>query len=134
MIDDKINKALIELEANLRNVKSANDQVNSTVNAYKALTAGTTAYAESMSAVKDSVEKLVKAVGNDYDKKVAEFDKDRNQIVSSCNQVIADVNLTIQDVRQSFYDNIKQIHKRFTYVLVLNGLILLSIVLLHFFR
>lgn len=133
MIDDKINKALTELEANLRNVKSANDQVNSTVNAYKALTASTTAYTESLSAVKDSVEKLVKAVGNDYDKKVAEFDKDRNQIVASCNQVIADANRTIQDVKQSFYDNINQIHKRFTYVLVLNGLILLSIVLLHFF-
>lgn len=132
MIDDKINKALTELEANLRNVRSANDQVNNTVNAYKALTASTTAYTGSLSAVKDSVEKLVKAVGNDYDKKVAEFDKDRNQIVTSCNQVIADVNRTIQDAKQAFDDNIKQIHNKFTYVLVLNGIILLSIVLLHF--
>ena len=132
MIDEKINKALKELEDNLRNVRSANDQVNNTVNAYKALTASTTAYAESLSAVKDSVEKLVKAVGNDYDKKVAEFDKGRNQIVASCNQVIADVNRTIQDAKQSFDDNIKQIHNKFTYVLVLNGIILLSIVLLHF--
>lgn len=132
MIDDKINKALTELEANLRNVRSANDQVNNTVNAYNALTASTTAYAESLSSVKDSVEKLVKAVGNDYGKKVAEFDKDRNQIVASCNQVIADVNRTIQDAKQAFDDNIKQIHNKFTYVLVLNGIILLSIVLLHF--
>lgn len=132
MIDDKINKALIEMEANLRNVRSANDQVNNTVNAYKALTASTTAYAESLSAVKDSVEKLAKAVGNDYDKKVAEFDKDRNQIVSSCNQVIADINKTVQDVKQSFDDNIKKMHNKFTYVLVLNGIILLVMVLLHF--
>ena len=132
MIDDKINKALTELEANLRNVRSANDQVNNTVNAYKALTASTTAYAESLSAVKDSVEKLVKAIGNDYGKKVSEFDKDRNQIVASCNQVIADVNRTIQDAKQSFDDNIKQIHNKFAYVIVLNGIILLSIVLLHF--
>ena len=132
MIDEKINKALKELEDNLRNVRSANDQVNNTVNAYKALTASTTAYAESLSAVKDSVEKLVKAIGNDYGKKVSEFDKDRNQIVASCNQVIADVNRTIQDATQSFDDNIKQIHNKFTYVLVLNGIILLSIVLLHF--
>lgn len=132
MIDDKINKALTELEANLRNVRSANDQVNNTVNAYNALTASTTAYAESLSAVKDSVEELTKAVGNDYDKKVTEFNKDRNQIVASCNQVIADVNQTIQNVKQSFDDNIKQIHNKFTYVLVLNGIILLTMVLLHF--
>ena len=132
MIDDKINKALTELEANLRNVRSANDQVNNTVNAYKALTASTTAYAESLSAVKDSVEKLVKAIGNDYGKKVSEFDKDRNQIVASCNQVIADVNRTIQDAKQSFHDNIKQIHNKFAYVIALNGIILLTMVLLHF--
>ena len=132
MIDDKINKALTELEANLRNVRSANDQVNNTVNAYKALTTSTTAYAESLSEVKDSVEKLVKAIGNDYGKKVSEFDKDRNQIVASCNQVIADVNRTIQDAKQSFDDNIKHIHNKFAYVIALNGIILLSIVLLHF--
>lgn len=132
MIDEKINKALTELEANLRNVRSANDQVNNTVNAYKALTASTTAYAESLSEVKDSVEKLVKAIGNDYGEKVSEFDKDRNQIVASCNQVIADVNRTIQDAKQSFDDNIKQIHNKFAYVIALNGIILLSIVLLHF--
>lgn len=132
MIDDKINKALTELEANLRNVRSANDQVNNTVNAYKALATSTTAYAESLSEVKDSVEKLVKAIGNDYGKKVSEFDKDRNQIVASCNQVIADVNRTIQDAKQSFDDNIKHIHNKFAYVIVLNGIILLSIVLLHF--
>ena len=132
MIDDKINKALTELEANLRSVRSANDQVNNTVNAYKALAASTTAYADSLSVIKDSVEKLVRAVGNDYDNKVAEFDKDRNQIVTSCNQGIADVNRTIQDAKQAFDDNIKQIHNKFTYVLVLNGIILLSIVLLHF--
>ena len=132
MIDDKINKALTELEANLRNVRSANDQVNNTVNAYKALTASTTAYAESLSEVKDSVEKLVKAIGNDYGEKVSEFDKDRNQIVASCNQVIADVNRTIQDAKQSFHDNIKQIHNKFAYVIALNGIILLTMVLLHF--
>lgn len=132
MIDDKINKALTELEANLRSVRSANDQVNNTVNAYNALTASTTAYAESLSSVKDSVEKLVKAVGNDYGEKVAEFDKDRNQIVASCNQVIADINQTVQDVKQSFDENVKQIHNKFTYVLVLNGIILLTMALLHF--
>ena len=132
MIDEKINKALTELEANLRNVRSANDQVNNTVNAYKALTASTTAYAESLSEVKDSVEKLVKAIGNDYGKKVAEFDKDRNQIVASCNQVIADINQTVQDVKQSLDENVKQIHNKFTYVLVLNGIIILTMALLHF--
>ena len=134
MIDDKINKALTELEANLRNVRSANDQVNNTVNAYKALTASITTYTESLSAVKVSVEKLVKAVGNDNDKRVAEFDKDRDQIVASCNQVIADVNRTIQDAKQSFDDNIKQIHNKFAYVIALNGIILLTLVLLHFLR
>ena len=132
MIDDKINKALTELEANLRSVRSANDQVNNTVNADKALTASITTYTESLSAVKVSVEKLVKAVGNDYDKRVAEFDKDRDQIVASCNQVIADVNRTIQDAKQSFHDNIKQIHNKFAYVIALNGIILLTMVLLHF--
>ena len=134
MIDEKINKALKELEDNLRNVRSANDQVNNTVNAYKALTASTTAYAESLSAVKDSVEKLVKAIGNDYGKKVSEFDKDRNQIVASCNQVITDVNQTIQDAKQTFDDNIKQIRNKFAYVIALNGIILLTLVLLHFLR
>lgn len=132
MIDDKINKALTELESNLRSVKSANEQVNNTVNAYKALTVSTTAYAESLSAVKDSVEKLTNIVGKDYDRKVTDFEKDRNQIVASCNQVITNVNQAIDDVKQSFNDNIKQIHKKFTYVLVLNGLILLTVVLLHF--
>lgn len=91
MIDDKINKALTELESNLRSIKSANEQVNNTVNAYKALTVSTTAYAESLSAVKDSVEKLTNIVGKDYDRKVTDFEKDRNQIVASYNQVITNV-------------------------------------------
>ena len=132
MIDDKINKALTEMEANLRSVRSANDQVNNTVNAYKALTVSTKAYAESLSAVKGSVEKLVEAVENDYDKRVAEFDNDRNQIVASCNQVITDVNQTIQDAKQTFDDNIKQIRNKFAYLITLNGIILLTMVLLHF--
>lgn len=35
MIDEKINKTLSELEANLRNVESARKQVESTVNSYE---------------------------------------------------------------------------------------------------
>ena len=132
MIDYKINKALTELEASLRSVRSANDQVNDTVNAYKALTVSTKAYAESLSAVKGSVEKLVEAVENDYDKKVEEFNKDCDQIVESCNQVIADVKQTIQDAKQSFDNNIKQIRNKFAYLITLNGIILLTMVLLHF--
>ena len=128
MIHYKINKALTELEASLRSVRSANDQVNDTVNAYKALTVSTKAYAESLSAVKGSVEKLVEAVENDYDKKVEDCD----QIVESCNQVIADVKQTIQDAKQSFDDNIKQIRNKFAYLITLNGIILLTMVLLHF--
>ena len=65
-------------------------------------------------------------------KKVEEFNKDCDQIVESCNQVIADVKQTIQDAKQSFDDNIKQIRNKFAYLITLNGIILLTMVLLHF--
>ena len=131
MIDDKINRALTDLEANLKNVKSAKDQVKETVDAYQALVTRTTSYTENLSAVNDSVEKLIKAVENNYDKKVAEFDKDRNQIVTSCNQVIEEANQVIQDLKQSFEYN-QQLLNRLKIFLVFNGLILVLMVLLHF--
>lgn len=44
MIDEKINKALTELEANLRNLQSAREQVEKTVNSYNGLNSTTTDY------------------------------------------------------------------------------------------
>ena len=44
MIDEKINKTLSELEANLRNVESARKQVESTVNSYEGIKAVTANY------------------------------------------------------------------------------------------
>ena len=48
MIDEKINKTLSELEANLRNVESARKQVESTVNSYEGIKAVTANYVKNL--------------------------------------------------------------------------------------
>lgn len=61
MIDEKINKTLSELEANLRNVESARKQVESTVNAYDGFKTVTENCVKSLSSISDNLN----AIGED---------------------------------------------------------------------
>ena len=65
MIDEKINKTLSELEANLRNVESARKQVESTVNSYEGLKDATANYVKNLSKIENNLNVLISAVGKD---------------------------------------------------------------------
>ncbi len=69
MIDEKINKTLSELEANLRNVESARKQVESTVNSYEGIKAVTANYVKNLSSIENNLHALITAIGADYEKK-----------------------------------------------------------------
>lgn len=68
MIDEKINKTLSELEANLRNVESARKQVESTVNSYEGIKAVTANYVKNLSSIENNLHALITAIGADYEK------------------------------------------------------------------
>lgn len=134
MIDERINKTLSELESNLRNVQSARQQVEKTVNAYNGLTSSMSTYINSLSAVNDKLSQIVSLVESDYKGKVAEFESDRTKIVDSCSKAIENINTTAEDVKNTVSSCIDNIHKRFKYLYIINAAILTVIILLHFIR
>jgi len=87
MIDEKINKALTELEANLRNLESASNQVEKTVNSYSGLEKTTAKYVEHLGLVTTKIQEIVDSIGKDYALRISDFEKDRQTIIDSINKV-----------------------------------------------
>lgn len=73
MIDEKINKTLSELEANLRNVESARKQVENTINSYEGLKAATANYVKNLSSIENNLDALITAIGADYENNTKSF-------------------------------------------------------------
>lgn len=133
MIDERINRTLNELERNLGNVESARKQVESTVNSFNGLKAKTQEYVNSLSTIKTNLGEIVNLVGNDYKQKSESFENDRKNIMEACNNAIHSVNSAAGAVQEEVKENIANMQKRFTFVIVLNIIILITVVVLAFF-
>lgn len=132
MIDERINKTLSELEANLRNIESARKQVENTIKAYNELKESTSSYVNSLSSANTRLTDLMNLIENDYSNKLETFKEDRRTIIDSCQEAINNVNDTAKRIQDTIDTTINGIHKKFTYVLIFNGVILATIIALFF--
>ncbi len=119
MIDEKINKTLSELEANLRNVESARKQVESTVNSYEGIKAVTANYVKNLSSIENNLHALITAIGADYEKNTDSFQRDCKEITTSCNSLISKINDAVENINGKVSSQIDKIHKKFMYVITI---------------
>ena len=132
MIDDKINKTLTDLEASLTNVKSAQQQVQDTVNSFNGLKSATSSYVSSLNEVNSNVTSLVKLIGNDYNKNVKTFENDRKEIVDSCSNAIQALNNAAEEVKVEVFEKINSFDKKLNIIMATNGLIFVVMIVLFF--
>ncbi len=132
MIDEKINKTLSELETNLRNIESARKQVENTVNSYDGLKTETANYVKSLSAIKDNLDALITAIGEDYKKNTDSFRMDCKEITTSCNSLISKINDAVEDINGKVSSQIEKIHKKFMYVIICNVIVWVTMLILFF--
>lgn len=132
MIDEKINKTLSELEANLRNVESARKQVESTVNSYEGIKAVTANYVKNLSSIENNLHALITSIGVDYEKNTDSFRKDCKEITKSCNYLILKINDAVEDINEKASSQIEKIHKKFMYVIICNVIVWVTMLILFF--
>ncbi len=132
MIDDRINKALSELEANLSKVSSASKQVEETVGSYKALTTVTTNYVNSLSKINENLKSVLNLVGKDYEQKVKDFENDSQEIVNSCNSAISSINNAAEEIKENVAGSIDELKKKMNYTIIANIVILVVMIFLFF--
>ena len=132
MIDEKINQTLSELENSLRNIDSARQQVEITVNSYSGLKVATSDYVRSLSSINDNLQELVTAIDKDYRSKAESFDKDRKNISESCQATISAINKSVEDITNKVSSNIDKIHRKFTYLLICNFILFVTMIILYF--
>lgn len=132
MIDEKINKTLSELEANLRNVESARKQVESTVNAYDGLKTVTENYVKSLSSISDNLNAIINAIGKDYNNNVESFRKDSKTIADSCNTLISKIDNVVEETKSNVSLQMKRFHRKFTYVIICNVIVWITILMIFF--
>ena len=132
MIDEKINKTLSELEANLRNVESARKQVESTVNSYEGIKAATANYVKNLSSIENNLHALITSIGTDYEKNTDSFRRDCKEITTSCNSLISKINDAVEDINGKVCSQIEKIHKKFIYVIMCNVIVWVTMLILFF--
>ena len=132
MIDEKINQTISELENSLRNIDSARQQVENTVNSYSGLKVATSDYVRSLSSINDNLQELVTAIDKDYRSKAESFDKDRKNISESCQATISAINKSVEDITNKVSSNIDKIHRKFTYLLICNFILFVTMIILYF--
>lgn len=132
MIDEKINKTLSELETNLRNIESARKQVENTVNSYDGLKTETANYVKSLSTIKDNLNALITAIGEDYENNTKSFRRDCKAITDSCNSLISKINDAVEDINGKVSSQIEKIHKKFMYVIICNVIVWVTMLILFF--
>lgn len=132
MIDEKINKTLSELEANLRNVESARKQVESTVNSYEGLKAVTANYVKNLSSIGNNLDTLITAIGEDYKNNTESFRQDCKEITTSCNSLISKINDAVEDIKDEVSSLIEKFHKKFIYIIICNVIVWITMLILFF--
>lgn len=132
MIDEKINKTLSELEANLRNIESARKQVESTINSYDGLKTETANYVKTLSAIKDNLNLLISAIGEDYENNTKSFRGDCKAITDSCNSLISKIDNSIEETKSEVFSQFEKFNKKFTYAITCNVIIWITLLVLFF--
>lgn len=132
MIDERINKSLQELENQLKEVESARKQVQNTVNSFDGLNTTTSNYVSSLNNIKTKLDEVVKLIGEDYKKKVQDFESDRAKIVNSANAVLTKIEHKAEEIQNSVDENIKSVQSKLLYSLILNVVILIALVAMFF--
>ena len=132
MIDEKINKTLSELEANLRNVESARKQVESTVNSYEGIKAVTANYVKNLSSIENNLHELITDIGADYEKNTDSFQRDCKEITTSCNSLISKINDAVENINGKVSSQIDKIHKKFMYVIICSVIVWVTMLMLFF--
>ena len=123
MIDEKINKALTELEANLRKLESAREQVEKTVSSYDGLNSTTTEYVSKLNIITTKIRELVDVVGKDYVQKVKAFEKDRETVINASTAAIEKLSNTTEEYKNSLTD----IHRKLKYNIIINVVLLIAV-------
>ncbi len=132
MIDEKINKTLLELEANLRNVESVRKQVESTVNSYEGIKVVTANYVKNLSSIENNLHTLITAIGTDYEKNTDSFRRDCKEISESCYSLISKINDAVEDINGKVSSQIEKIHKKIMYVIICNVIVWVTMLILFF--
>lgn len=123
MIDEKINKALTELEANLRKLESAREQVEKTVSSYDGLNSTTADYVSKLDIITTKIRELVDVVGKDYVQKVKAFEKDRETVINASTAAIEKLSNTTEEYKNSLTD----IHRKLKYNIIINVILLIAV-------
>ena len=132
MIEEKINKSLNQLETQLKDVKSAREQVEKTVSSFDGLSQTASDYVNSLKGIENKLSELISLVGEDYKEKTSGFDKDRNAIIKSCNEAIDRVKDTAETIKTDFADTVKSFQNRLNYILIANIVIFIMIIVILF--
>ncbi len=123
MIDEKINKTLTDLEANLMNLKSASEQVKKTVTAYDGLKSSTDEYVKNLGAITTKIQELVNNIGKDYEKKIQLFEEDRKAIFDASTAA----SKQLYDSTNDFKNSLLTLQNKLKYSLIMNAVSIIAI-------
>lgn len=123
MIDERINKALTELEDNLRNLESARKQVERTVNSYDGLHSTTAEYVNKLGTLTTKIQEYVNVIGKDYAQKVKDFEKDRDTIINTANEATE----KLSNATDVFKNSLSGVQQKLKYSLIINAVSLIVI-------
>jgi len=129
MIDEKINNTLKELELGLKNIDSARKQVEKTVNSYDELNGSTKEYISMLGLLTTQIKELVNSIGNDYNQKVVELEKDRRSIIESVNN--ASNKLSESTVK--FKESLNNVESKLKQCMIINVVTIILMVIILFF-
>lgn len=130
MIDEKINKALSELETNLRNLESAREQVEKTVKSYTELSSATSEYVNNLSTITSNIQSFVNSIGADYSQKASDFEKDRDAIINASKDATEKLSNTTEEYKKS----LSGIHLKLLCCLIITSISLVAIGVIVFLR
>ena len=130
MIDERINRTLSELETNLQNLESAQEQVRNIVNSYGGLRTATADYVENLSVIGNRLNRLITVIKENYENNTEAFRRDCEEITTSCNSLIQKIDSAVGDIKENLSWQVERHNKKITFVIACNVVILIAIVIL----
>ena len=129
MIDEKINKALTELETNLKNLESAREQVEITVSSYNGLNSTTAKYVNELGTITTKIQNIVDTIGKDYSKNIKAFEDDRQTIINAATAATE----KLSNATEEFKDSLVKIQTKLKYSLIVNAFSFIALAAILFF-
>jgi chromosome segregation ATPase len=129
MIDEKINKALTELETNLKNLESAREQVEITVSSYNGLNSTTAKYVNELGTITTKIQNIVDTIGKDYSKNIKAFEDDRQAIINAATAATE----KLSNATEEFKDSLVKIQTKLKYSLIVNAFSFIALAAILFF-